>query len=226
MQATSTQSRLFIIGYTRAYRMELCEAFRDQGYRVTGYADMRLAEYATKEQTHPDLVLTDWIDRESESTMAFVQRYGGLIPVLVHSTHTRLIDVVRSLKAGAADYICQPCYFPEILARLERAQVHSSNTRRIEAGRVSLDVGSGVAHIDGCTVRMTEREARILSALLRCPNQSVSRDALMRIAGIRKAQPTIIESYIKQLRKSHALLRRCIRTRYGQGYVYCPEPGA
>jgi DNA-binding response OmpR family regulator len=73
---------------------------------------------------------------------------------------------------------------------------------------------------------MTEREARILSALLRCPNQSVSRDALMRIAGIRKAQPTIIESYIKQLRKSHALLRRCIRTRYGQGYVYCPEPGA
>jgi DNA-binding response OmpR family regulator len=227
MQATSTQSRLFIIGYTRAYRMELCEAFREQGYRVTGYADMRLAEYAMKEQSHPDLILTDWLDRESVgSTLVFVERYAGLVPVLVHSAHSLLINVVQSLKAGAADYIRQPCYFPEILARLERAQTHSSHTRRIDVGRVSLDVGSGVAHIDGQTIQMTEREACILAVLLRCPEHSINREDLMRAAGIRKAKPTIIESYIKQLRKRHDHLRRSVRTRYGKGYGYFPESAA
>lgn len=225
MQAISTQSRLFIIGYTRAYRMELCEAFREEGYHVTAYADMRLAEYAIKVQGYPDLVLTDWINREAVSTMAFVERYAGLFPVLIHSTHGLLIDVVQSLRAGALDYIRQPCYFPEILARLERAHTYSPNTRRVDFGRVSLDVGAGVAHIDTDVVRMTEREASILAALLRCPEQPVNREALLRLAGIRNAKPTIIESYIKQLRKRHVLLRRCVRTRYGRGYVFVSAEG-
>lgn len=220
MQATPAPSRLFIIGYTRAYRLELCDAFRDQGYQVATYADMRLAEYAIKEQGHPDLVLTDWLDRGGMSTRNFVERYAGLLPVLVHSAHSALIDIVQSLRAGAADYIRHPCFFPEILARMERAQAYSSTTRRLEAGRISLDAGAGVAQIDGETVLMTIREAAILSALLQCPDQPVSRDTLMRIAGIRKARPTIIESYIKQLRKKHRILRTAIRTKYGQGYLF------
>ncbi|WP_413207875.1 helix-turn-helix domain-containing protein [Rhodospirillum sp. A1_3_36] len=79
-----------------------------------------------------------------------------------------------------------------------------------------------MARIDGESVTMTEREARILAALIRCPGHPVPRETLMRVAGITTAKPTIVESYIKQLRKRHAFLRRALRTRYGRGYAFYP----
>jgi len=61
---------------------------------------------------------------------------------------------------------------------------------------------------------------------MRCPERPIHRKALMRTMGIDKtAKPTIIESYVKQLRKRHPLLRRCIGTKYGQGYVFIPMSG-
>lgn len=117
-----------------------------------------------------------------------------------------------------------PCYFPEILARVERAQADAPGRRCLTLGNLSLDVETAVAKIDETPVRMTAREARMLSALIRCPERPVSREVLMRVAGITNAKATIVESYMKQLRKRHPLLRRSVRTRYGQGYAFCPEP--
>jgi len=97
--------------------------------------------------------------------------------------------------------------------------------QRISQGPVSLDLGLGIAKIGEQSIQLNNREARIFAALLRCPDHPISRDSLMRSAGINRAKPTIIESYIKQLRKKHAHLRRAVRTRYGQGYAYCPERG-
>ena len=207
-----------IVGHTRAERLALTEAFRGEGYAVEYFADVALAMLALGRRS-PDAVLIDW----RPETLAFIERHGGLVPVLVLSRHGALLDVVRSFKAGAADYLRQPCYFPEILARVERARSTARVEERLSLGSLSLDVASGVAHIDGVSVPMTEREARMLAALIRCPEQPVAREALLRVAGITRAKPTIVESYIKQLRQRHALLRRCVRTRYGRGYVFCRE---
>lgn len=222
MHHPSAQRRLFLIGYTRAYRLELCEAFREQGYHVTPYADMRLAEYAIREQGHPDLVLTDWLIQDHANTPVFIDRYAALFPVLVHSVHDLLIDVVQSLRAGAQDYIRQPCYFPELLARLDCTRTKAPATQRLTVGPVTLDTATGIAHIGPDTLHMTPREASILAALLQCAGQAVPRQTLLHLAGIRSAKPTIIESYIKQLRKRHLHLRATIHTRYGRGYGYFP----
>lgn len=171
----------------------------------------------------PDAILINWMQPPPLSSLAFVERYGGLMPVLMLTGHSVLIDIVQSLRTGAADYIRLPCYFPEILARVERAQTAAPTDKRLSIGSLTLDVGSGVAHIENNTVRMTAREARILAALIRCPERPISRDALMRVAAITDAKSTIIESYVKQLRRKHPLLRRCVRTRYGQGYAFFPE---
>jgi|GEM_PF-2983104 len=187
--------------------------------------DIQLALYALG-SVRPDVVLLDWTVTPPMTTQEFVERYSGLFPVLVLTRHAVLMDTVYTLRAGAADFIRQPCFMPEIVARVERAQTASPVRQRISQGRISLDVGSGIAKIGEHSLHLNGREARILAALLCCPDHPVSRDSLMRTAGINRAKPTIIESYIKQLRKKHAYLRRALRTRYGRGYAYCPEAEA
>ncbi len=223
MQSPSlSQPRLYIVGYARAYRRELCAAFSEQGFAVSMHETPELAALALG-QGCPDAVLMDWLPVAPLSSHAFVERYGGLMPVLILTRRSALIDVVRALRAGAADFIRLPCYFPEILARVERSRADVPVRRQLKVGNLSLDVESGVARIGRDKVRMTTREARMLSAMIRCPEHPVSRDALLRVAGITGAKSTIIESYMKQLRKRHPKLRRAIRTRYGQGYAFCPE---
>ena len=220
-----SQPRIFLVGYARGYRLELSAAFREQGFDVLTLEDAHLAAQALSHQS-PDAVLINWTQAAPLTSLAFVERYSGLLPVLILTSHNVLIDVVQSLRAGAADYMRAPCYFPEILARVERATASAPSSKRISVGGLSLEVEGGVVHIENEAVHMTMREARILAALIRCPGHAISRDALMRVAGITQAKPTIIESYIKQLRKRHALLRRCVRTKYGQGYAYFPKSGA
>jgi len=211
--------RIFLVGYPRGYRLELADAFKDQGYEGAFFADARLAAHTLAFEC-PDAILMNWAVTPPLTTLEFVERYGGVLPVLILSHHNVLIDVVQSLKSGAADFVRSSCYFPEILARVERAQAALPTRRTLSIGKLSLDVGSGVAHIENISLQLSKREARILAALIRCPEQAVSRAALMRVADITDVKSTIIESYIKQLRQKHPILRRCIRTKYGQGYAY------
>lgn len=193
LSPSSSQPRLFIVGHSRVARLELAKAFRAEGYEVSVYTDVEWAARVFGQHS-PDVVLLGWAD----GSLGFIERFGGLVPVLLLTEHNVLIDVVRSLRAGAADYLRMPCYFPEILARIERARVSNRTERQITLGTLSLDVASGVARIDGESVSMTVREARILAAMIRCPEHPINRETLLRVAGITHAKPTIVESYIKQ----------------------------
>jgi len=217
-----SKPRIFLVGYPRGYRLELAAAFSDQGYQVSFYQDARLAAHTLSFEC-PDAVLMNWAVSPPLTTLEFIKRYGGILPVLVLSSHNVLIDVVQSLKSGAADYIRSPCFFPEILARVQRAQAALPLRKTLTIGKLALDVESGVAHIEQVSLQLTKREARILAALMRCPEQAVSREALMRVADITDAKSTIIESYMKLLRQKHPYLRYSILTRYGQGYVFFPK---
>ncbi|WP_413207874.1 hypothetical protein [Rhodospirillum sp. A1_3_36] len=86
--------RLFIIGLSRVLRLELADAFQAEGYAVFQYTDMRLAS-AAMERNAPEAVLLDW----GVGGLAFVERYGGLVPVLLLSADDALIDVVTSSPA-------------------------------------------------------------------------------------------------------------------------------
>jgi len=222
MQLSPAQPRIFLVGYPRGYRLELADAFRDQGFTVQAFQDARLAAHTLSFEC-PDAVLINWAQSHPLTSLEFVERYGGVMPVLIHTSHSALMDVVSSLRAGAADYIRTPCFFPEILARVERAQAASPTKRRLSIGKLALDVESGVVHIEHEAVQLTKREARILAALIRCPERVISRDALMRVADITDVKSTIIESYMKLLRQKHPYLRYSILTRYGQGYVFFPK---
>ena len=225
MQSPSDcQPRLFLVGYPRGYRLELADAFRQEGYTVAEFEDARLAAEKLGEAL-PDAALVQWSAAGPLSSLEFIERYGGLLPVLIHTRHNVLIDVVRSLRAGAADYIRQPCFFPELLARIERAQAAAPRRERLAVGELSLEVDSRVLRVGDEAIQLTGRETRILAALLRCPESPVSRSALLRTAGISGVKPTILESYAKQLRQKHPLLRRCIRTVYGRGYAFFPAYG-
>lgn len=219
MQAPNLgRKRLFVIGFSRAYRRELTEALREEGYVASPYQSFALARYAIAQQA-PDALLLDGVGE----SLTFVQRYGGFLPSFILSERNVLMEVVTALREGAADYIKLPCYFPEILARIERNLPHASAVQPIEVGDITLDTASGVVRVAGDAVALGTRESLILATLLRCPQTPVTRQSLIRVAGMGHAKPTIIESYVKSLRSRHQRLRRSIRTCYGRGYVFMPE---
>lgn len=216
MLSSPYRKRVFIVGFSRAYRRELAEALREEGYRVSLYQSFELAHYAMKLDS-PETVLMDF----RGETLDFIKSYGGLLPIFVLSERQALMEVVTVLREGAADYIRLPCYFPEILARIERNLPQQPIARPVTVGDICLDAASGMLKVESETLTLSKRESLILAALMRCPDNPVTRDKLMRVAGITNARTTIVESYIKTLRKCHPRLRQAIRTRYGGGYVFC-----
>lgn len=199
--------------FPRAYRLELAEAFSGEGYGVRVFESLALASLAM-EQSAPAALIIDW----RAETLDLVRRYSGIMPVLVLTKHNVLLDVVSALKAGALDYVRLPCFFPEILARLQRGGATLNRGEVMRLGGLSLDLAKSQISIDGEGISLSDREARMLAALMRNPGQPVSREALMRVAGITKAKPTIVESYIKQLRKRAFIFQSAIKTHYKKGY--------
>lgn len=217
-----SQPRIFLVGYARGFRVELADAFREQGFVITAFDNPALVATALGFEC-PNAIIMNWIPASPLTSLEFIKRYGGVVPTIILSSHNVLMDVVTSLRAGAADYIRTPCHLPEILARVERTQSPVPTGRRVTVAGMTLEVETGVAQIGDETAHLTQREARLLSALMRCPERAVSREALLRCTGVTDAQPTIIESYIKKLRQRHPLLRTAIHTKYGQGYYFLPE---
>ena len=108
MDTPPSQPRLFLVGFHRAYRLELSEAFREQGYMVTTHDTPELAEIALGMRC-PDAILMRWTDAPPLTSLAFVERHGGLAPTLILTRRHVLIDAVRALRAGAVKEETRQC---------------------------------------------------------------------------------------------------------------------
>jgi DNA-binding response OmpR family regulator len=198
-------------------RRELLDGFQAAGHEV-----ILAPTYTHIEQhlsgTHLDSLLI-WSDKISVGGLpATLERFAPMVPTYVLEERPSLLAIVRSLRAGVADYIRMPCHFPEILARVERGW-GSQDREMLAVGRISLDERDALARIETRAIILTSREALILGALMRSPDTTVSRDDIHRVTGITRDRPGMVDSYLKKLRKRHPYLREHIKTVYGRGYL-------
>ncbi len=108
MDTPPSQPRLFLVGFHRAARLELSDAFCGEGYAVTTHDTPELAEIALG-LTCPDAILMRWTDAPPLTSLAFVERHGGLAPTLILTRRHVLIDAVRALRAGAVKEETRQC---------------------------------------------------------------------------------------------------------------------
>ncbi len=152
-------------------------------------------------------------------------------PVLVLSGISETSDRVKCLDIGADDYLIKPFDRTELVSRVQaiirRSKGHSES--HIVTGRLSINLSSRIAEIDGIPLRLTGKEYSILELLCLRKGSTLTKEMFLNhlYGGIDEPELKIIDVFVCKLRRKliEALDGECyIETVWGRGYVL-REPG-
>ena len=177
----------------------------------------------------PDLVVLDLtLPRLDGVELCRILRRESDVPIIMLTAREAHADRIIGLDSGADDYIVKPFDPGEVIARagavLRRAtgRVQQVLTR----GNIALDESAQSVTVDGEPVVLSQAQIALLSALMRHPNQVLTRDRLISLAfnddfdGLDRA----IDSQIARLRRQiNRNGRQPIQTVYGAGYRFVAE---
>jgi two-component system response regulator QseB len=202
-------------------------ALQRLAYTVTWLRDGREALIALRDQT-ADLVLLDLglPGKDGMDVLTEARRSHVTTPVLVMTARDGLDDRVRGLDAGADDYVVKPFHLDELAARIRsltrRAQGLAAN--RIEAGVLSLDLGTSEVAFRDEPVELTKREFALLQILMERAGRLVRRESLENsLYGLDNVVgSSALEVLVHTLRRK--LSFDTIQTVRGFGYMIPREP--
>jgi len=134
-------------------------------------------------------------------------------------------DIVSGLNAGADDYVVKPFAYQEVAARLRalarRAEPGPRRAEpRLEIGAIMLDEAARRVTVHGQNVDLSPREFSLLEALMRHPNQTLTRDQLLDHAWPFSVAvtPNAVDAYVHYLRTKLGDAGSQVETVRGVGY--------
>lgn len=146
-------------------------------------------------------------------------------PVLMLTARTAVADRIHGLDSGADDYLAKPFAFQELLARM-RALARRGPVQRpteLEVGDLRLDPAGRRVWRGETEVTLSARELSLLEALMRRPEQVLSRDQLLGLVwGDRPdVASNVVDVYVGYLRAKvdRPFGTTSVRTVRGSGYV-------
>jgi DNA-binding response OmpR family regulator len=182
----------------------------------------------------PDLIVLDVTMPELDGWQT-LERIRDMtdVPVLMLTARAAELDKVRGLKAGADDYVTKPFGRQELLARIEvllrrRAGATPAPPRETYADAVvTIDYASREVTAAGRCVALTPLEFRLLSAFVRHPNETLSRDQLLALVwgetgGFAGDQVKLYVGYLRRKLGWDAAGISPLETVRGFGYRYRP----
>jgi DNA-binding response OmpR family regulator len=215
-------NRILIVEDERRLSRFLMKGLRSHGFDPKAVEDGAAALREASSEAF-DLVVLDLglPDMDGIDVLEQLRGRGENVPVLILSARDELADKVAGLERGADDYVTKPFKFEELLARI-RVRLRGSERdeeTRLEARRVSLDLRTRRATVDGRAVDLSAREFTMLETFLRHTGQVLSRDQLLtHVWGYEQDSDTkLVEVYIGYLRRK--LGESVIETVRGIGYV-------
>jgi two-component system, OmpR family, KDP operon response regulator KdpE len=201
--------------------------FEANGFRVI-IADTAARGEQDARLNRPDVVLVDLglPDLDGLNVITSIRTWSP-VPIIVLTARSAESQRLAAFELGADDYVLKPFSAPELLARVRailRRHVRGELPMGVlELGEVSVDLSKRVARrLDGCEVRLTPLEHRILETLVRHGDRVVTHATLLKeVWGPRREDSRALRVYIGSLRRklevdpSHP---RHIRTELGVGY--------
>lgn len=130
-----------------------------------------------------------------------------LTPILMLTAKAEVDDKVKGLDCGADDYLTKPFVTKELLARVRALGRRNANLKEGELsfGDIELDVSSATLTCaeNGQSVRLSEKECRILEYLIMNQKQIITREQLaLKIWGVESdAEYNNVEVYMSFTRK-------------------------
>ena len=134
------------------------------------------------------------------------RRQKKATPVILLTARDAVMDKVSGLDAGADDYVTKPFAIEELLARirvaLKKKAAPATETEKLTAHGVELDVDRHEVTVHGEPVELTNREFSLLRHLMQNKNLVLSREHLLQeICGYDYVGETnAIDVYVRYLR--------------------------
>ena len=166
-----------------------------EGYETLEAYDGETGLQLALEQ-NPDLILLDLMlpKRSGFDVCKAFREQNRSAPVLMLTAREEETDKVLGLELGADDYITKPFSMRELLARVKAnirrmsmapaasaasAPEPQQTPRRLELGRVCVDLERATVYKDGQPLELTQREYDLICFLASQPGKVFSREALM-----------------------------------------------
>ena len=150
-------------------------------------------------------------------------------PVLMLIGRDNASDRRHSLDSGAHGYLVKPFSFEDLLARVQAMSRRVSVERQtgLEVGDLRLDHARHQVWRSEVPINLSRREYAVLEALMRRPNQVLSRSELLEQAWgpDHEEHSNVVQVYIRYLRMKidRPFGRNSLQTVRGVGYRICDD---
>jgi len=203
----------------------------NEGHTVDTAYDGQEALDKVKEN-EPDLVIMDVMMPKLDGLGACMKiREFSKVPVILLTAKSEDSDKIMGFECGADDYITKPFNILELKARvralLRRASIseHSSPSKVVTGGGITLDVERRSAKCDGQDVELTAKEFDLVEFLMRNPGKVYTRENLLATIWGAEYQGDIrtVDVHIRRLREKlekEPAEPEKIMTKWGVGYYF------
>ena len=216
--------QILVVEDDRDLNRTVCAFLMQNGYGAVGCLDAGGAYDSMYGNTF-DLIVSD-IMMPGIDGYEFAKTVRSLneeIPILFMTARDDFASKQRGYRIGIDDYMVKPVDLDELLLRigalLRRAKIAAS--RKLEIGRLALDMDERTAVYDGGEIPLTAREFNILFKLLSYPGKTFTRTQLMDEFWDAETNtaPRAVDVYMTKLRGK---FERCsefeLKTAHGLGY--------
>jgi two-component system OmpR family response regulator len=198
--------KILIVEEERAGAAFLARGLREAGYSVDVAHDGMEGLELAGDGRFDALIVDRHLPRlDGLGLVEALRQAGREVPVLIVSDMNDVDDRVRTLRAGADDYISKPYAVVEVIARLEavlRRREKGGVAPLLKVGDLELDRMSRTVRRGGAAIKIQPLEFRILEYLLRHAGQVVTRTNLLEALWDFNFDPqtNVIDVHISRLR--------------------------
>ena len=159
-----------------------------EGYEVHGATDGESALEKARDLSPHLIILDVMLPALNGFEVCRILRKDMNVPVFMLSAKVEEIDRVVGLEIGADDYITKPFSMRELMARVrnalrraneDRSNGTDSNTEKIVAGNLEIDLSSHIVRLSDSPVEMKPREFSLLFLLASNPGRVYTRDQIL-----------------------------------------------
>ena len=217
--------RILIVEDEATLNKTIAEGLTEFGYQTDSSESFKDAEYYIGIRNY-DLVLTDWMlpDGNGIDLINIVKQRSPHTAVVIISAKDDKQSEIKSLQAGADDYIKKPFDFDVLVARLE-ARLRFGGTNIIKIDELTIDPDEEKIIYRGKEVELKGKPFEVLTHLARHSDQIVSKEQLLDAIWVEPelVTPNVFEVAINQIRQKmdKPLNISTIETVRRRGYRFC-----
>lgn len=200
--------RLLLVEDEKRMAQALCEILRLEKYEVDHFDNGTEGLSAIENGIYDIIILDVMLPGMNGYEIAKKARSKGIkTPILMLTAKAELDDKVTGLDSGADDYLTKPFMTKELLARLRALgrRVLDTDDGILSFGDISLDTNTLTLSctVNNQSVRLSEKEYRILEYLIANSGQILTREQLaLKIWGYEdEAEYNNVEVYMTFTRK-------------------------